>query len=185
MPKDQKTRQHHIRTPRLLLRNWEPTDLDDLHAVNSNPNVMRHFPSVMTKEETAAQLERFRVHQAKEGFSYFAAEIRETGECIGFIGMARQTYESAFTPCVDIGWRLKESAWGNGYATEGAKACLEFAWNELKLPEVYAIAVLQNKPSFRVMEKIGMRYYGDFFHPALADYPEIQQCKTYRIKPNR
>jgi RimJ/RimL family protein N-acetyltransferase len=171
-----------ITTPRLLLRNWELSDLDDLHAVNSNPNVMRHFPTVMTKEETLAQLKRFQNHQDKEGFSYFAAELKETGECIGFIGMARQNYTAEFTPCVDIGWRLKESAWGKGYATEGAKACLEFAWNELKLQEVYAIAVPQNESSFHVMKKIGMHYYGDFFHQALVDYPELHRCKSYRIE---
>lgn len=171
-----------ITTPRLLLRNWEPTDLNDLHAVNSNPNVMRHFPSVLSKEATSAQLQRFRDHQAREGFSYFAAELLETGECIGFIGMARQTYDAEFTPCVDIGWRLKESAWGNGYATEGAKACLEFARNKLDLTEVYAVAVSQNEPSFRVMEKIGMHYHGDFFHPLLASYPALQRCKVYRTE---
>lgn len=170
-----------ITTSRLHLRNWRAADLEDLHAVNANPNVMRYFPKTMTREETRGQLERFMHHHEQEGFTYFAAELRETGECIGFIGMCRQTYSAEFTPCVDIGWRLKESAWGKGYATEGAKACLEFARNSLGLSAVYAVATADNQPSFNVMKKIGMSYYGDFFHPSLADYPALHHCKAYWV----
>ncbi|MEL6142471.1 MAG: GNAT family N-acetyltransferase, partial [Bacteroidota bacterium] len=87
-----------------------------------------------------------------------------------------------FTPCIDIGWRLKKAHWGNGYATEGAQACLEYAWNKLDAVEIYAIAVEQNLPSIRVMQKIGMSYYGHFYHPNLAEYPHLHKCVAYRIE---
>lgn len=166
-------------TERLRFRNWRSDDLDDLIEMNSDPEVMRHFPATLSKEENEAFLNRLIKGYEENGHTYYATERLDTGECIGFIGLARQTYEAAFTPCVDIGWRLKRGAWGQGFATEGARACLDFARDELKLEAVYSVAVVQNIPSINVMRKIGMKYDHHFFHPALVDYPDLEKCAVY------
>ena len=95
--------------------------------------------------------------------------------------MAYQDFESEFTPNVDIGWRLKKTAWGKGYATEGAKKCLEIAFNELKLNKIIATCPLLNKNSEKIMKKIGMYKVGEFKHSKLTAYPEIQTCLLYEI----
>lgn len=89
--------------------------------------VMQHFPSVLSLQESKDLIQRFKKHFQEYNFKYFAIEKLDTKEFIGFTGLAMQTRESNFTPAVDIGWRLKQSAWENGYATEAAKACLKYA----------------------------------------------------------
>ena len=101
---------------------------------------------------------------------------------IGFIGLAYQKYESPFTPAIDIGWRLDPGYWGRGLATEGAKASLEYGLKELKLPQIIAVAVEQNLPSIRVMEKIGLKKVGKFKHPKLKEYPDLEACVAYGIR---
>jgi len=145
----------------------------------SNPEVMEHFPSTLNDEETKHFLQRLIDHHEKYGYSYFACELKDTGAIIGFIGLAYQTYDSPCTPAVDIGWRLLPSAWGKGYATEGAKACLEFAFQTLNLDEVVSVCTTTNIGSEKVMQRIGMTKRGSFEHPKLKDYPELQACLWY------
>lgn len=166
---------------RLSFRNWTSADLDDFHEVTGDPEVMAHFPKTLSREETKEFIERLRQRYLSDGFTYFAVERKDTGKLIGFIGLAKQTYPASFTPCVDIGWRLNRAHWGQGFATEGARACLEFARDQLKLKEIYSIAVAQNLPSIHVMKKIGMVYDHHFFNDALKDYPAIETCALYRI----
>lgn len=145
---------------------------------------MEHFPKPLTQKETADFIERLQLHYETRGYTYFATEILSTGELIGFIGLAYQEYEAAFNPATDIGWRLKKSAWGKGYATEGAKRCLEFAFNDLKLDKVISTCTTGNTKSESVMKKIGMTQKGVFNHPKLSDYPNFEQCVWYEIKAN-
>ena len=107
-----------------------------------------------------------------------------TKEFIGFIGLAYQDYQTEFTPAIDIGWRLKRSAWGKGYATEGAKRCLEFGFNTLDLNQIIATCAMDNLKSENVMQKIGMKQLGVFIHPELKEYPSYEQCKYYGIQKN-
>ena len=110
--------------------------------------------------------------------------VLETGEFIGFIGLAFQNYKTAFTPATDIGWRLKKSAWGNGYATEGAKKCLEFGFNKLNLKKIISTCTVKNSKSESIMKKIGMEKIGEFNHPKLKEYPEHEKCICYEINKN-
>ena len=142
---------------------------------------MRHFPNLLTRNETASFLERLQKQYFERGYNYFATEILETGEFIGFIGLAYQNYESDFTPASDIGWRLKKSTWGQGFATEGAKRCLKYGFNELKLDKIIATCTLNNSNSENVMKKIGMTKMGQFNHPKLKVYPEYEKCMWYEI----
>ena len=142
---------------------------------------MRYFPKTASLEESKAQIERFNKHFKTYGYTYFAAEILETQEFIGFIGMAWQDWESEYTPNADIGWRLKRSAWGNGYATEGAKACLDNAKKLFGLEKVISVASIGNTNSIHVMKKIGMQEVGTFEHPKLLGYPHLNPCMAYTI----
>ncbi|RDK87049.1 GNAT family N-acetyltransferase [Marinirhabdus gelatinilytica] len=169
-----------LTTPRLGLRNWLPSD--EVHFVEmcKDPEVMRYFPATLSEEETLSLIKRLQLHFEKHGYTYFAVDILETGEFIGFCGLAVQAWQSIFTPCVDMGWRLKKSAWGNGYATEAANACLEAAQKQFGLTEVYAFAPDLNLPSQHVMQKIGLEYVGDFQHPKIANDSRIKTCVAYK-----
>ncbi|MEZ4843021.1 MAG: GNAT family N-acetyltransferase [Bacteroidia bacterium] len=167
---------------RLGFRNWTMDDFGQFAQLNADPDVMRHFPKPLTNAESENFFKKLLEHFNTHGYNYFAVEILETVEWIGFIGLAYQEYAADFTPATDIGWRLKKSAWGNGFATEGAKKCLEYAFNHLKIDRIIATCTLQNHNSENVMHKIGMTKMGEFNHPRLADYPDIQRCVWYEIE---
>jgi RimJ/RimL family protein N-acetyltransferase len=143
---------------------------------------MQHFPKPLTTDETKDFIKRLQKYYSNTGYTYFATEILETSEFIGFIGLAYQEYEAEFTPATDIGWRLKKRAWGKGYATEGAKRCLEFAFTNLKLKRVISVCTEKNNKSEQVMKKIGMIKKGEFNHPKLKDYPEYEKCIWYEVE---
>lgn len=166
---------------RLGFRNWTETDLPEFAQLNADKNVMQHFPATLTEKETSDFIKRLQQHYEKHGHTYFAVELLETGEFIGFIGLVYQEYTSAYTPATDIGWRLKKTAWGKGFATEGAKRCLEFAFNHLQLDKVIATCTKNNTPSENVMIKAGMKKIGEFNHPKLIDYPHLEKCVCYEM----
>lgn len=166
---------------RLGFRNWETSDIPKMTAVSSNPNVMRFFPSTQDEPHTAGFIKRMQEEFETKGFCYFAVDKLDGNEFIGFIGLSEQFFESPFTPCVDIGWRLAETAWNKGYATEGAKRCLQYAFDDLKLKKVIAIAPEINENSINVMQKIGMTKAGVFKHPKLTDYPILEFCVAFEI----
>ncbi|MCB9034611.1 MAG: GNAT family N-acetyltransferase [Chitinophagales bacterium] len=167
---------------RLGFRNWSKEDIAAFAALNANMEVMQHFPNTHTKEETKAMITRFQDHYEKYGYTYFATDVLDTGEFIGFIGLAFQSYTSEFTPATDIGWRLKKNAWNKGYATEGATRCLEYAFTTLQLDKVIATCTINNTKSENVMRKIGMTKLGYFKHPLLKEYPNYEECICYGIK---
>lgn len=170
-----------FKSERLGFRNWNDNDLTEFSKINADLEVMEYFPNPLTKTETLEFIVRLQKHYEKNGYNYFATEILETGELIGFIGLAFQEYKTEFTPATDIGWRLKRSAWGNGYATEGAKRCLEFAFKELNLEKIISVFTEKNIKSESIMKKIGMEKIGKFIHPKLKEYPEFETCICYGI----
>ena len=95
-----------------------------MRKINSNPKVMEYFPAIPTQKQTDQFIDRMKAQFKEFGFCYFAVDKLKNNEFIGFIGIAKQTFESDFTPCIDIGWRLAKTEWGKGFATEGAKNCL-------------------------------------------------------------
>lgn len=170
-------------SPRLGFRRWKDSDLDWYAEMNADSQVMQHFPKVMTREESAASIQKLQSRYTQYGHTYYVAELLETKDPIGFIGLGYQDFESEVTPLADIGWRLLPRYWGQGYATEGAKACLRFAFapEHLDLDDIYAIAPESNLPSIAVMQRIGMQYQQTFDHPLLVDYPRLQSCVLYHI----
>lgn len=155
----------YLETARLQLRDWEETDLEPFSQLNADEKVMTYFPKTLSTEETNVFYKSI-ISEIKEcGFGLYAVEVKENKEFIGFIGFHRATFEADFTPCIEIGWRLKKEAWGKGYATEGAAACLQYGFNELGFSDIYSFTADVNKPSKNVMIKIGMNFIKTFNHP--------------------
>lgn len=169
---------------RLGFRNWTEEDFPAFAKMNADTNVMEHFPKLLSENDTLVFIKKLQNHYKIHGFNYFACEVIETAQFIGFIGLGYQDFDSTFTPAIDIGWRLKQSAWGKGYATEGAKRCLEFAFNDLNLAKVISICTLKNIKSEHVMQKIGMTKKVLFKHPKLVNFPNHQKCLLYEITEN-
>ena len=176
-----------FKSERLGFRNWTNDDLDEFTKLNSDEEVMKHFPTTLTRSEVEDLIKKLKNHFSKNGFTYYAIEILETKEFIGMIGLAFQEYKTQFTPAIDIGWRLKRNAWGKGYATEGAKRCLEYAFNDLDIKKIISVCTINNKKSENVMKKIGMTKIGQFNHPKLIKHPEYVKHFCYEIikKENR
>ncbi|MCC2686683.1 MAG: family N-acetyltransferase [Paenibacillaceae bacterium] len=172
----------YLETPRLRLRDWEDEDLEPFSRLNADEQVMRYFPKTLSWEETAASYKAFISEFRECGFGFYAVEIKESKEFIGFIGFHRATFESDFTPCVEIGWRLKKEAWGKGYATEGAAACLSYGFAELGLGEVYSFTAEVNEPSKNVMRKIGMSFVKTFAHPRVDPGSPLAKHVLFRIE---
>lgn len=165
---------------RLGFRNWESTDIEEMFQINADKGVMEFFPGIATKEQTIDFIERMKNQFAHKGFCYFAVDKLENGEFIGFIGLSEQTYEAEFTPCIDIGWRIKRNEWNKGFATEGAKRCLDYALNDLKIKEIYSIAPKINTKSEHIMTKIGLKKQYEFEHPLLIKDERLKICVLYK-----
>lgn len=163
-----------LQTPRLQLRQWHDDDIAQFVAINQDPEVMRWIGEPLSEAQTSAWVARIRETWQENGFGLFAVELRDTPGCIGYIGVTAPRFVAHFTPCVEIGWRLAHAHWGQGLATEGAAAVLEWAHTSVQLPEVVSFTTKGNVASQRVMQKIGMQYHAadDFAHPNLpADHP--------------
>jgi len=174
-------RKYLFKSERLGFRNWLTDDLPLLAEINADPDVMEFFPTVQNLAQAEGFMIRMQKQLADKGRCYFAVEKLEDGAFIGFIGLSEQTFEASFTPCVDIGWRLAKKEWNKGYATEGAKKCLDYAFNHLNIEKVNGIAPKVNLRSIQVMEKIGMKKVADFIHPLLNNDERLKECVLYEI----
>ncbi len=165
-----------IATERLLLRQWQESDRAPWAAMNADPAVREFFPSVLTREESDAAFDRISSGLNERGWGLWAVEAG--GEFLGFTGLAQPDFRAER----EIGWRFARAAWGNGYATEAARAVLDYAFTTLALSEVISFTAVGNAPSRRVMERIGMvrDEAGDFDHPAVAEGHPLQRHVLYR-----
>lgn len=173
-----------IRSDRLVLRRWREADLDPFAALCADPEVMEHFPAMLDRGESQAFIARAEQHFEDHGFGLFAVEVSESRAFVGYVGLVKVRFEAAFTPAVEIGWRLSRDAWGFGYASEAARAALAFAFEEVGLDEVVSFTVPANVRSQAVMERIGLRRARgqDFDHPALPSGHPMQRHVLYRLR---
>jgi ribosomal-protein-alanine N-acetyltransferase len=173
-----------LRTPRLWLRQWRARDLETFAALSADPEVMEFMPRCLTRAESEAVARRYEAEIAQVGYGFWAAELRASGEFIGFVGLHRASFESHFTLCVEIGWRLGRPSWGAGYATEAARECLRFGFEVLALAEVVSFTVPLNRRSRAVMERLGMRRAerDDFEHPLLPAGHPLRPHLLYRLQ---
>jgi RimJ/RimL family protein N-acetyltransferase len=172
-----------IRTERLLLRNWLPSDAEPFAAMNADARVVEHLPAALTGEQSDDLVTRIQAHTDKHGFGLWAVEIPGVAPFAGFLGLGVPRFEAKFTPCVEIGWRLAAEQWGRGYATEGARAALAFGFESLDLGEIVSFTSHDNVRSRRVMERIGMSRdpAADFEHPVLPEGHRLRPHVLYRL----
>jgi ribosomal-protein-alanine N-acetyltransferase len=157
--------------------------------MNADPRVMEYYPAPLTRAESDALIDRIQAPFNHRGYGLSAAELRDTGEFIGYIGLSVPTFEAHFTspahPATEIGWRLAADHWGRGLATEGAAAVLNYAFTDLGLAEVVSFTTAANLRSRRVMEKLGMTRNPteDFDHPSLPAGHPLRRHVLYRVRP--
>lgn len=149
-----------IETPRLILREYQPGDRPALHAFLQNPRVMYAWEHGFSEQEADEWIARNLTRYQKDGYGHLAAVDRETGGIVGSIGLLSAEIEG--TPCIEIGWILDEAYWGKGYAFEGGRACLQYAFETLGAKEVTADIRPENRSSRNVAERLGMRITGEF-----------------------
>jgi ribosomal-protein-alanine N-acetyltransferase len=166
------------------MRSWREDDLALFAALNADPVVMEHFPSTLTRQESDALVVRITAQLDDLGYGLWALEVRDSGEFVGFTGLALQTFPAHFTPAVEVGWRLKRSAWGHGYATEAALAALDYGFTDGGLDEIVSMTAVTNVRSQRVMQRIGMTHdpADDFEHPNVPDGHRVKPHVLYRIR---
>lgn len=171
-----------IETPRLRMRQWHEADREPFAIMNSDPAVMEFFESRQSRAASDASINAWQSQFVANGWSNWAVELRESAEFIGFTGLSVPRRTFSFSPCVEVGWRLARSAWGNGYATEAASAALRVAFERLALPEVVSFTAVANQRSRAVMERIGMYNTNqDFEHPGLTEGHHLRLHCLYRI----
>ncbi|MGI8755746.1 MAG: GNAT family N-acetyltransferase [Acidimicrobiales bacterium] len=169
-------------TPRLHLRRWRDDDRSPFAAMNADPSVMELFPSTMTRAESDALVDRIEGSFQDQGLGLWAVEVRDIAMFAGFVGLLRPTFEAAFTPAVEVGWRLAAETWGRGFATEAAGASLIDGFDRLGLEEIVSFTWEGNERSRRVMAKLGMTHdpADDFDHPRVPEGHRIRRHVLYR-----
>ncbi|CAN5482526.1 GNAT family N-acetyltransferase [soil metagenome] len=174
-----------IATERLVLRGWRESDRAPYAVLNADPEVMRHFPSTLTREQSDQMVDRIEAAWTSTAHGLWAVERIDRGEFIGFVGLAAPTWVTDFTPCIEVGWRLARQHWGQGYAPEAALAALAYGFEHVELPndEIVSFTTKENAKSQRVMEKIGMHLdpSREFDHPLTPGWHE-QRHVLYSIE---
>ena len=171
-----------LETPRLRLRQWRDTDRAPFAALNADPEVMEFFPAPIDRAASDASIDRWQEQFAQHGWSNWAVELTDSGCFIGFVGLSVPRRVLPFSPCVEIGWRLARAFWGQGYATEAARAALRFGFDQLDLSEIVSFTAVGNARSRAVMERIGMRdAREDFEHPGVPEGHALRRHCLYRL----
>jgi len=171
-------------TERLTLRNWKKEDTIPFIEMCADPDVMKYISTLHTPEETRITIRRIRDHFRKYGFGLYALEKKDSKTFIGFTGFMIPNFEHYFTPCIEIGWRIKTTEWNKGYATEAALACLNYGFKKFSFKKVHSFTSVHNKASERVMQKIGLKNIGSFFHPMLPPDHFLSEHVLYCTEKN-
>ncbi|RKE17846.1 GNAT family N-acetyltransferase [Streptomyces sp. TLI_171] len=171
-----------LTTPRLLLRQWRDADLDRWAELNADPEVRRHFGTLLDRAQAAASLAAFRAELAERGWGWWAVQLRSDGRFLGFAGLDPVDEEMPFDG-IEAGWRLHRDAWGHGYATEAGRAVLRYGFEELGRSEILAVIAERNAPSRAVAARLGMVHDPamDFLDPSVPPGPE-QRAVVYRLR---
>ncbi|MDT0576223.1 GNAT family N-acetyltransferase [Croceicoccus sp. F390] len=164
----------HAQTERLILRDWQEADLAPFLEATNTPVVMRWLGGVMEQAGAQAMLDRVQFYQREHGFTFWILQRKEdgghlAGEILGFCGLKRANMEPGPMGDVEIGWRLREDAWGRGYATEAARATMDLAFARFAAPHVVALTVEGNAESRRLMDRLGMERRQDLDFTAAQD----------------
>jgi len=176
-----------LRTSQLVLRPWRDEDIADFAEMSADPVVMEYLLPLSERGLSAdTWVARKRAHWEEHGFGQWVVELPGEASFIGVVGLETVSYDAHFTPAVEVAWRLVRAYWGRGYATEAAKAALDYGFGEVGLGEIVALTVPANQRSRRVMKRLGMTRspQDDFDHPRLPEGP-LRRHVLYRLRnPN-
>ena len=172
-----------LETDRLVLQGWTGPARDALAGLNADPVVMRFYPRVQSRSESDALVHRSERDFAEHGFGLWAVQRRDTGEFIGYTGLWVLPDDRPLAGEVEIGWRLARSAWGQGFATEAARAALAYGFDVAGLTAVMSMTAQINVRSWRVMERLGMLRdrAADFDHPMLPVGHPLRRHVVHRL----
>jgi len=144
-------------TERLQLRNWDEADLDEFMRHTNTPAVMRWLGGVWPRDRHEAAFGRIKSYEREHGHTFWLVERKSDGELLGFCGLKRVNSDGAPNPGdFEVGWRLREDAWGQGYAKEAAIESLDLAFNRYGAPHVVALTINPNEASQGLMKRLGM-----------------------------
>ena len=174
-------------TPRLLLRHWREEDKPPFGEMGADPEVMRHFPARLSREQSDEMVDRVGADLEQRGWGLWAVEELATGRFLGFTGLNVPRFEASFLPAIEIGWRLRRDAWGHGYASEAARGALAVAFEDLGLDELVSFTATTNTRSQAVMSRIGMTRdpAEDFDHPGIDERSALRPHVLYRLRNPR
>ena len=144
-----------LHTRRCVLRQWKEADLAPWAAMNADPEVRRHFPTVLDAEQAGAEAGRCRDAIAQRGWGMWALDVPGAFAFAGFVDLNVPHYDAPFVPAVEIGWRLPRAAWGQGLASEALRAVVDFGFERMRLHSIEAQLDPANQRSARVLERVG------------------------------
>jgi RimJ/RimL family protein N-acetyltransferase len=176
-----------LQTARLLLRSWRDEDLTAFAEMSSDPAVMEYLVPLSSRGlSVEAWVTGKRAHWDEYGFGQWVVELPGEASFIGVVGLETVSYEAHFTPAVEVAWRLVRPYWGQGYATEAARAALDYGFREIGLSDIVALTVPANQRSRRVMERLGMTHdpADDFDHPRVPE-GRLRRHVLYRLCSSR
>ena len=171
-----------LETRRLVLRQWREEDMKTFSMINADPMVMEYYPGILDSKQSNDLAYKIKGRIEENGWGFWAVELKNSNAFIGFVGLNKPSYELPVTPCVEIGWRLSQKHWGQGYATEAAQKCLEVAFCQLNFSEVYSFTPVQNKRSEAVMLRLNMlNMQKNFAHPIIPKGSSLREHVLYKI----
>lgn len=171
-----------LRTDRLVLRQWTEDDFLPFAEMCADPAVMAFFPKVLSRAESFAMARRIMALIDQRGWGFWAVEIPDQAMFIGFVGLHTPSSNLPFAPCVEVGWRLSQRYWGQGYATEAAREALNYGFDVLGRDEIVSFTTSTNVRSRNVMEKLGMiNCDEDFMHPDIEPGSPLRKHVLYKV----
>ena len=170
-----------ITTGRLIMRRWKDEDRAPFAELNADPQTLVFFPSTLTRQESDAFVDRIEARFERDGYGLWALEVGQTGQFIGFAGLAPLREDVPGGGGMEIGWRLARPAWHQGYATEAARAARDVAFDGAGLAELWSMTAVLNAPSQAVMRRIGMTEALRFEHPGVPDGSPLKSHVMYHL----
>jgi RimJ/RimL family protein N-acetyltransferase len=164
-----------------LLRSWKESDTAWFVKMNLDPLVMKYFPHTLSADETRSQIQRKKQHFTDHHYGLFALELKGENRFIGFTGFSHPSFDTYFTPCIEIGWRIDSSYWQKGLGTEAAIASLNYGFRKLHFEKIYSFTSIHNQASENIMRKIGMQKISAFNHPKIDSKHYLCKHVLYQI----
>ena len=172
-------------TPRLILRDWREDDWAPFWEATNTPAVMRWLGGVCDVDKREGAQQRLLSYKRDHGHTFWAIERKSDGAILGFCGLKRSNQQGGPIGMMEVGWRLREDAWGQGYAREAAAASLDMAFDRFGADEVIALTVARNEASWGLMKRLGMQRRADLDFDNTDFDPDDPTIIVYSISPDQ